>query len=80
MQQPLKPLHEDAALSSAKLGQYAKATTEELIESLQPGKAGSLKARDDGTMVDGHHRIKILRDRGIAVDDLPREIVKKDGQ
>jgi hypothetical protein len=43
-------------------------TTEVLIESLRPGKTGSLKARPDGTMVDGHHRIKILRDRGIDVD------------
>lgn len=78
MQPPLNPLHDDAALSPAKLKQYAKATTEELIESLKPGQAGSLKARDDGTLVDGHHRIKILRDRGFEVDDLPREIVKKD--
>jgi hypothetical protein len=28
-------------------------------------------------MVDGHHRIKIFRDRGVDVDSLPREIVSK---
>jgi hypothetical protein len=28
-------------------------------------------------MVDGHYRIKILRDRGVDVDSLPREIVAK---
>ena len=38
----------------------------------------TLKAHPDGTMVDGHHRIKILRDRGIDVDSLPREIIPKD--
>jgi hypothetical protein len=56
---------------------YTKSTTQELIESLLPGKPGSLKARSDGTMVDGHHRIKILKDRGIDVDSLPREIIPK---
>jgi hypothetical protein len=72
---PLKPLHPDSSLSPAKLEQYAKASTEDLIDSLRPGKAGSLKTRTDGTMVDGHHRIKILRERGVDVDSLPREII-----
>lgn len=75
--QPLIPLHPDSSLSSAKLEQYARATTQELIESLRPGQAGSLKVRPDGTMVDEHHRIKILRDRGMDVDSLSREIVAK---
>lgn len=75
--QPLKPLHPDGSLSPAKLEQYAKASTQELIDSLRPGKAGSLKVRPDGTMVDGHHRIKILRERGVDVDLLPREIIAK---
>lgn len=74
---PLQPLHPDSSLSPAKLQQYDKATTEELIGSLQPGQVGSLKVRDDGTMVDGHHRVKILRNRGVDVDALPREIVPK---
>jgi len=29
-------------------------------------------------MVDGHDRIKILRDRGVDGDSLPREIIPKD--
>jgi hypothetical protein len=74
---PLKPLHPDSSLSPAKLAQYAKASTQTLIDSLCPGQAGSLKARPDGTMVDGHHRIKILRDRGVDVDSLPREVISK---
>jgi hypothetical protein len=44
---------------------------------LKPGQVGALKARPDGTMVDGHHRIKILRERGVDMDSLPREIVPK---
>ncbi|HEY7311222.1 MAG TPA: hypothetical protein VH643_17810 [Gemmataceae bacterium] len=74
---PLVPLHPDSSLSPAKLEQYAKASTEVLVDSLRPGQAGSLKVRPDGTMVDGHHRIKLLRDRGVDVDSLPREIVAK---
>jgi ParB-like chromosome segregation protein Spo0J len=56
---------------------FRELATEVLITSLKPGQTGSLKARPDGTMVDGHHRIKVLRDRGIDVDSLPREIVYK---
>lgn len=74
---PLKPLHQDSSLSPAKLAEYAKASTQVLLDSLRPGQAGSLKVRPDGTMVDGHHRIKILRDRGVDVDSLPREMVSK---
>ena len=74
---PLKPLHSDDSLIQLKLSQYAKLTTEELVESLKPDQLGSLKVRPDGTMVDGHHRIKILRDRGFDVDSLPREIIPK---
>jgi len=31
----------------------------------------------DGTIIDGRHRIHILRQRGVDVDELPREIVTK---
>ncbi len=73
-QQPLKPLHSDEALIQIKLEQYDKLTTAELIDSLQPGRSGALKARSDGTMLDGHHRICILRIRGVA---LLREVIPK---
>jgi hypothetical protein len=48
------------------------------MQSLAPGEPGSLKVRDDGTILDGHHRIALLRDRGIDVDQLPREVLLKD--
>ena len=75
---PLVPLHPDSSLSRAKLEHYDKASTQQLIDSLQPGQAGSLKVRPDGTIVDGHHRVKLLRGRGIDVDALPREVVVKE--
>jgi hypothetical protein len=75
---PLQPLHADSTLLPLKLAKDGKLSTQELIDSLCPGQAGALKTRPDGTIVDGHHRIKILRDRGCNVDGLPREIVAKD--
>lgn len=73
----LVPLHPDNQLISGKLDLLRKLSTEALVESLAPGLQGSLKTRSDGTMIDGHHRIKILRERGIDVDRLPREIIPK---
>ena len=75
---PLKPLHAGDSLIKSKLDEYAKRPDQELIDSLKPGQPGSLKVRPDGTIVDGHHRIRILRDRGVDVDSLPRENVPKD--
>ena len=74
---PLMPLHPDATLLPLKLDAYHKLTTPVLIDSLRPGQIGALKARADGTVLDGHHRIKVLRERGIAVDALPREVIPR---
>jgi ParB-like chromosome segregation protein Spo0J len=77
-QPPLQSLHPEGSLSDAKMRQYSKLSTQELIDSLQPGQPGALKVRPDGTVVDGHHRLKILYDRGIDIHALPREILPKD--
>jgi hypothetical protein len=74
---PLKPLHPDRSLSTAKLQEMERQSTAILEHSLLPGQAHCLKARPDGTILDGHHRIFILRKRGRNVDALPREIVQK---
>jgi hypothetical protein len=77
-QPPLVPLHPDSSLSPPKLAKMRKLSTQELIDCLQPGQSESLKARPDGTMLNGHHRIKVLRERNVNVDSLPREIVVPD--
>ena len=69
----LKPLH--SSLNRAKLEHFAKMDSSELIDSLKPGQPGSLKAKLDGTVMDGHHRIKILSERRVNVNALPRENV-----
>ena len=75
---PLKPLHPDSTLSASKLAIFERLTIEILVQSLVPGQRDCLKARPDGTILDGHHRIHVLRKRGVDVDALPREIVTKE--
>jgi ParB-like chromosome segregation protein Spo0J len=77
-QPPLQALHPEGSLSHAKLLQYNNLSTQERIDSLQPGQPGALKVRPDGTVIDGHHRLKILYDRGIDIDALPRDILPKE--
>jgi hypothetical protein len=48
-----------------------------LTESLRPGRQESLKTRADGTVLDGHHRLTVLRERGVDVEALPRDIIEK---
>jgi hypothetical protein len=70
---PLKPLHSEASLSQPKLSAFRRLSTEELVRSLCPGEPGALKVKPDGTIMDGHHRVYVLRERGLDVDALPRE-------
>lgn len=74
---PLIPLHSEALLSQVKLNKFRGIETRLLVESLRSGQPGSLKTRPDGTMLDGHHRIAVLRERAFAVDELPREVFRK---
>jgi hypothetical protein len=74
---PLKSLHADSSLSIVKLDIFRKLPTEEILQSLQPGKPSSLKVRPDGTLIEGHHRVKVLRERGVDADSLPREVTPK---
>jgi hypothetical protein len=75
---PLKSLHPDSSLSQVKLAQFSKLSTEDLLDSLSPGAPGSLKTRPDGTVIDGHHRLAVLRQRGVDVETMPREVIPKD--
>lgn len=75
---PLKSLHPETSLVQSKLEYFKLHSTDDLKRTLQPGRKDCLKARPDGTILDGHHRIAILRIRGVNVDVLPREIIAKD--
>lgn len=75
---PLKWLHPEAALNRLKLAEMERCTTPVLQSSLLPGQKDCLKTRPDGTILDGHHRIYVLRQRGVEVDLLPREIMVRE--
>ena len=72
----LKFLHAENTLNRVKLEVFRRLTTDDLKSSLEPGLPGSLKVRPDGTILDGHHRISVLADRGENIHQLPREIIK----
>jgi hypothetical protein len=68
---PLKPIH---GLDQKVLEFWDKKSTAEIIESLKPGNPESLKAFTDGRILNGHHRLDILKKRGVNINCLPREI------
>jgi hypothetical protein len=74
---PLKALHSSGILSQQKLEKFRRVETPDLVESLRVDLPGSLKTRPDGTILDGHHRIAVLRERKVDVDGLPREVLQK---
>ena len=71
-------LHSEKALNSVKLDVFRRLSTADLKASLVPGREGSLKARADGTVLDGHHRLSVLVERSEDIDQLPREIIDKE--
>jgi len=74
----LKFLHPQSSLNRVKLDLFRRLSTEVLKSSLAPGRQGSLKNRPDGTVLDGHHRVSVLVERGEDIHQLPREIMKKE--
>jgi hypothetical protein len=74
----LRFLHLESSLNSVKLDQLRRLSSDALKSSLLPGQRDSLKTRPHGTILDGHHRITVLVERGEDVNELPREIIKKE--
>jgi hypothetical protein len=76
----LRFMHSEAILSQVKLERFRMIATAEIIESLRPGRSGALRTRPDGTILEGHHRLVVLRERGVDIDGLPREVVPHEPQ
>jgi hypothetical protein len=74
----LKFLHSESSLNGLKLELFRRLSSDELKASLAPGRQGSLKVRPDGTVLDGHHRLSILVERGEDIHRLPREIIERE--
>jgi hypothetical protein len=75
---PLRFLHSPSLLSDVKLSQFRAMSTTELVESLRPGQSGALTTRPDGTVLEGHHRLAVLQERGIDIHALPREVAVRE--
>jgi len=65
-------------LNHVKLNLFRRLSSEEIKFSLAPGGLGSLKTRPDGTVLDGHHRLTILLERGEDINELRREIIERE--
>jgi hypothetical protein len=78
METKLRLLHSESTLVRAKLEQFRRLSSDLLKSSLVPGEQGALKVRPDGTVMDGHHRLYVLMERGEDIDRLPREIIEKE--
>jgi RHS repeat-associated protein len=53
-----------------------KMSTEDIIESLKPGPNNpeSLQVKMNGTVMNGNTRLRVLEERGIDIQNLPRDI------
>ena len=75
---PLRFLHSESSLSSVKLDLFRRWSTQSLIASLAPGQPSALQTHADGTVMEGHHRLFVLREQGIDIDALPRELLRRE--
>jgi hypothetical protein len=74
---PLRRIHTDETLvtgaSRFSLTYWRKRKTQEIVESLRPGKQEALRVKSDGRIINGNVRVKVLEERGFDVDRLERE-------
>jgi hypothetical protein len=70
----LRFLHSKDLPIPVKLEVFRRLSTDAIESSLHSGQTGSLKVRTDGTVLDGHHRLSVLLERGVDIDRLPREM------
>jgi hypothetical protein len=75
----LRRIHADETLeigiSRFSLEYWRQHSTEEIIDSLRPGKSEALKVKPDGRILNGNIRVKVLEERGFDIEVLEREIV-----
>jgi hypothetical protein len=76
---PLRRIHSDQLLetgvSRIVLEYWRQQQTADIVRSLQPGNVESLKVKPDGRIMNGNTRIKVLEERGVDVNSLPREVL-----
>jgi hypothetical protein len=63
----------ETGVSRIALEYWRQQSTTDIVHSLQPGNVESLKVKPDGRILNGNTRIKVLEERGVDVNGLPRE-------
>jgi hypothetical protein len=76
---PLRRIHSDETLEAGSnrltLEYWRKQSTDNIVKSLQPWTPEALKVKPDGRIMNGNTRIKVLEERGIDINSLPREVI-----
>lgn len=54
------------------LADFRGVDTERVMQSLAPGQRKALRVRRDGPIMNGNHRIAVLRERGIDAERPPQ--------
>jgi hypothetical protein len=76
---PLRRIHSDETLEAGSnrltLEYWRKQSTDDIVKSLQPWTPEALKVKPDGRIMNGNIRIKVLEERGIDINSLPREVI-----
>ena len=76
---PLRPIHTDAVYQAGPaklpLGYWRSRPTAEILDTLVPGRVEALRVKPDWRVMNGNTRLKVLIERGVDVDGLPREEV-----
>jgi hypothetical protein len=76
---PLRRIHSDQTLETGTsyiaLEYWRTQPTTAIVQSLQPGHTEALKVKPDGRIMNGNIRIKVLEERGVDVNSLPREVL-----
>ena len=74
---PLRRIHSDQTLSTGSnrysLEYWRRQPTDVILRSLLPGEREALRVKPDGRVMNGNTRVKVLDERGIDVNALPRE-------
>ncbi len=76
-QPPLRRIHPDSTYESDQIAKgslehWRTQSTDQIIESLKPGTDESLLVKPDGRVSNGNTRLKVLEERGVDVNKLPR--------
>ena len=76
---PLRLIHGDAVYAAGpakrSLDYWRTRPTDVILDSMRPGQREALRVKPDGRVMNGNTRVKVLRERGVDVDTLPREVV-----